>query len=126
MPTLCPSLPSAEVAYDLVKPDIAALPAVLGTVAFRGVLIWMGLKLAHFKDDEPPSLALNALIASGVVEVFVLGWATYQTHKANTAAVIGMTARSVCWRCHHRWTPTSKFQPCPQCGALGNRNNPSP
>lgn len=85
---LCPSLPSAEVAYDLVKPDIAALPAVLGTVAFRGVLIWMGLELAHFKDKKPPSLALNALIASSVVEVFVLGWAAYQTHRANQTTVV--------------------------------------
>lgn len=35
-----------------------------------------------------------------------------------------MTATCQCARCKYEWVATSKYQPCPSCGALGNRNNP--
>lgn len=30
-----------------------------------------------------------------------------------------------CPGCQHTWVPVSKYQKCPRCGMLGNRNNPS-
>lgn len=78
MPKVCPSLPSAEVAYDLVSPNLTALPAMLGTVAFRALLIGYGLRFAGGKDR--PHLFRDSLCASLVIESFVLGWALRNTY----------------------------------------------
>ena len=80
MTEICPSLPSAEVAYRLVRPDVRAFPSVLGTVAFRALLIGIGLRWSN--DWKPRAhLLRDALFASSVIETFVIGWALYQTRR---------------------------------------------
>lgn len=76
---LCPSLPSAKVAYELVSPNPRALPGVVGTLLFRATLIAGGLRLAHGR--WPPTVLRDSLVASSVIETFVIGWAIHQTAR---------------------------------------------
>lgn len=79
---LCPSLPSAEVAYELVQEGPRALPGVLGTVSFRTMLIGAGIGLASRGQDRP-HLFRDAVFAALAVEAFVVGWAYYQTRTSS-------------------------------------------
>ncbi len=77
----CPSLPSSECAYRLVSGDWSALPAVIGTTAFRAGLIGLGM-YAFGNEKTRENLVRNSIAGAVMVEAFVVGWLVYTTTKA--------------------------------------------
>lgn len=80
-PRICASIPSSRAAFDLVSPDAAAIPAVIGTWLGRAVLIGTGLALARSGDGEGcEHIVRDSLYAAVALEGFLLVYAYHRTH----------------------------------------------
>jgi hypothetical protein len=80
MPTTAltpPGLPSASSALQLAGGDFNALPLVALHTLLRAGIIETGLYLS----GQRRRLFKTALVSSLAIEVFVLSWAIYQTHR---------------------------------------------
>jgi hypothetical protein len=71
-------LPSEHAAQQLVAGEPGALANVVGTVALRAGLIWVGLALAGVQERR----VVGALAASAAIESFVLGWVLFERRRA--------------------------------------------
>lgn len=77
----CPSLPSSEHAYSLVKGEPKAILGVAGTTLFRAALIGLGIGLM----GDRKHLVKNSIAGAVSVEAFVIGWIALKK-KMETAA----------------------------------------
>lgn len=76
---ICPSLPSATVAYKLVAGDVVAgVPGAIATTLFRASLIGAGMWLAGARDKD--ALKRQALGGALMVEASVIGYAWWRTY----------------------------------------------
>lgn len=80
--SMCPTLPSADTAYRLIRGDGSAVPNLLRDLLGRAALIGVGVALSGGSQKE----AIRCGIAGALsIEAFVLTYAAVRVHQQKSA-----------------------------------------